>query len=101
MIATMKAFLIVLTVLGITGCASAPSNGCKSISRAKSVELAREQKRGMLSRSVEADQINFASDDVAPAEGHGFADVVGFRGKDGRTLVALIYEDCYVGWTYQ
>ena len=46
-------------------------------------------------------RINFAADHLAAAEGQGFADVVGFDGKDGRTLIALIYEDCYVEWTYQ
>jgi len=55
----------------------------------------------MLGRSVQSERDNFA-DDVAHVaqDSTGYVAKVGFKGKDGRTLVALIDEDCYVGWTY-
>lgn len=81
--ASMRVFLIPLAALVTTGCACAPSTGCKSISRVKAIELARKQKRDMLSRSTDTERINFVSDDVVPAEGAGFADVVGFKGRTG------------------
>ena len=61
--------------------------------------MAVDQKHRMLARSLPSDALNFASDVALPAEGHGYAGVVGFKGKDGRTLIALIEEDCYVGWS--
>jgi hypothetical protein len=90
-----------IPIIGITclvpACSSPPS--CQGISWQKAVELAKEQKQGMLSRSTAIYRDNFASDTALPAEGHGYAGVVGFKGKDGRTLVGLIDDDCYVGWT--
>ncbi len=54
----------------------------------------------MLNRSVQSERDNFAADiaDVAD-DNTGYVAKVGFKGKDGRTLIALIEEDCYVGWT--
>lgn len=54
----------------------------------------------MLGRSVQSERDNFADDVAHVAEDStGYVAKVGFKGKDGRTLVALIDEDCYVGWT--
>ena len=64
------------------------------------VQLAQEQKRGMLSRSVRSEQENFASDRATVAEDPtGYVAKVSFTGKDGQKLIGLIDEDCYVGWT--
>lgn len=70
------------------------------MSQSHAVALAVEQKRGMLGRSVQSERDNFA-DGVAHVaqDSKGYVAKVGFKGKDGRTLVALIHEDCYVGWT--
>lgn len=55
----------------------------------------------MLGQSVKAERDNFVADvaDIAQ-DCTGYVAKVGFKGKDGRILVALIDEDCYVGWTY-
>jgi len=48
------------------------------------------------------EQLNYDSDQavVGPrSELHGYAAKVAFKGRDGRTLIALIDDDCYVGWT--
>ena len=72
------------------------------MSRSQAVELALEQKRGMLSRSTRSYQDNFSSDIATAAEDStGYVAKVGFKGEDGRTLIGLIDEDCYVGWTYR
>ncbi|OAN66522.1 hypothetical protein [Sphingomonas sp. TDK1] len=95
-----KAFLTLSAALGLAGCAAASSTECKSISKEKAVELAREQKRGMLSRAFRSRQENFASDTaILAGDRAGYAAKVSFKGKDGQELVGLIGEDCYVGWT--
>lgn len=72
------------------------------MSHAKAIKLALDQKHGMLSRSVRSEQDNFASDTATVAEDStGYVAKVGFKGKDGRTLIGLIGEDCDLGWTYQ
>lgn len=54
----------------------------------------------MLERSVRSERDNFATDvpEVAK-DSTGYVAKVGFKGIDGSTLIALIDEDCYVGWT--
>lgn len=55
----------------------------------------------MLSRSVVAEQREFAADGptgVLLRDG-GYAAKVEFKGLSGRRLVALIHDDCYIGWT--
>jgi len=70
------------------------------MSNPEAVQLAQEQKRGMLSRSVGAEQQNFASNVATVADDPtGYVAKVSFTGKDGVELVALIDEDCYVGWS--
>lgn len=72
------------------------------MSDSQAIVLALEQKRGMLSRSTRSYQNNFASDIATVAEDSAnYVAKVGFKGKDGRTLIGLIDEDCYVGWTYR
>lgn len=82
-----------------SACSIGNATACKGISRREAIELAIAQKHRMLGRSAEAVRRNFAGDATIPTENNGFAATVGFKGKDGRTLVALIYDDCYVGWT--
>jgi len=59
----------------------------------------------MLNRSTEEYRQNFARDEVTAtrigSEANGYAANVSFAGRDGRILVALVDEDCYVGWTYR
>lgn len=94
-----------LTVIASAAVASACSpialsTECKGISQSQAVALAIKQKRGMLGRSVQSYRDNFAADDADVArDSTGYVAKVGFKGKDGTILVALIDEDCYVGWT--
>jgi hypothetical protein len=82
------------------GSACSPSTACKDLSSAQSVALAVEQKRGMLSRSTTAYRDNFSSDAARLADDStGWVAKVYFNGKDGRTLVAMVDEDCYVSWS--
>ena len=55
----------------------------------------------MLSRSVVAEQREFASDNPTEVliRDNGYAAKVEFKGISGRRLVALIHDDCEVGWT--
>lgn len=80
---------------------TAPATECKDLLQSHAIALAVEQKRGMLGRSVQSERDNFA-DDVAHVaqDSTGCVAKVGFKGEDGRTLGALIDEDCYVGWTF-
>jgi len=72
------------------------------MSGSQAVELALKQKRGMLSRSTRSYRDNFSSDIATVAEDStGYVAKVGFKGKDGRTLIGLVEADCYVGWTYR
>lgn len=76
---------------------------CESISRAEALRIAEDAKLVMLRRSTAAYASNF---DIETAEfvridkeTNGYVANVGFKGRDGRTLVALIHADCYIGWT--
>lgn len=70
------------------------------MSRSQAVELALEQKHQLMTRSTRSYQDNFTSDIASAAEDSaGYVAKVGFKGKDGRTLIGLIDEDCNVGWT--
>lgn len=57
----------------------------------------------MLRRSTDEYATNFDVDEAAfvqvGTETNGYAANVGFKGRDGRTLIALIDADCYIGWT--
>ena len=57
----------------------------------------------MLQRSTQEYAANFAGSEPLfvklGSETNGYAANVGFRGRDGTTLIALVEEDCYVGWT--
>lgn len=81
---------------------SIPSTECKGMSHPQAVKSAREQKRGMLTRSVRSEQENFASDAAEVAkDSTGYVAKVSFTGRNGQRLVGLIDQDCYVGWTKQ
>lgn len=70
------------------------------MSNSEAAALAIEQKRGMLERSVKSQRDNFATDNADVFEDRGgYVAKIAFKGKDGRRLIALIDEDCYVGWT--
>lgn len=76
---------------------------CEPLSPAEALRMAADAKSAMLRRSTDEFATNF---DVGEAdfvrigtETNGYAANVGFKGRDGRTLVALIEADCYIGWT--
>jgi hypothetical protein len=83
------------------GCGAQQRASCAGINRAQAVEMARAVKQGMLSRSTDEEQRTFHSDVATDVrlEAEGYAAKVSFRGTGGRRLVALIEDDCYVGWT--
>ena len=87
--------------LAASACVGAES--CAQLTRAEALEMAKAQKAGMLRRSTKDYAANFAGD--APlfvkvgAATNGYAANVAFKGRDGAILIALIEEDCYVGWT--
>jgi hypothetical protein len=76
---------------------------CETLSHAEALEMASHEKTGMLRRSTREYSANFESSEAAfarvGAETNGYAANVGSRGRNGRTLVALIEADCYIGWT--
>ena len=55
----------------------------------------------MLSRSTGADQRTFESNAATDVrlKAEGYAAKVSFPGLEGKRLIALIDDDCYVGWT--
>jgi hypothetical protein len=65
--------------------------------------MAADEKTGMLGRSTDEYAAHFQSSEAVfvrvGVETNGYAANVGFKGRDGRTLVALIEADCYIGWT--
>lgn len=66
--------------------------------------MALKAKSGMLSRSIEAEQRTYASDEVEEVEevrttAEGYAAKVTFAGLGGARLTALVDDDCYIGWT--
>jgi hypothetical protein len=94
--------LILAAVGGLTSCAQPRSEECAVITRDRAIRIADTAKRGMLSRSADAVEANFAESAArveALNDGRGYGAQVAYVGQDGRTFVALIHEDCYVGWT--
>jgi hypothetical protein len=94
--------IVIASVGALHGCAQPPSNECAAITHEEAVSVADVAKQHMLSRSRLSVQQNFATSSAwvdALNDGRGFGAQVAYRGKDGTTLVALIHEDCYVGWT--
>jgi len=85
----------------VVGCSpKGTADQCKALSPAQATQLAIEQKRHMLARSTISERANFASDaSELGTDLNGYVAKVLFKGKDGKTLVALIEADCYVGWT--
>ncbi len=93
-----------LTCAAVTsgGCGEKQRTRCSGISRTQAVEMARAAKQGMLSRSTAEEQRTFPSGVATDVrlKAEGYAAKVWFQGTDGKRLVALIDNDCYVGWTY-
>ena len=91
--------------LALVSCCSAcsperTSTQCKGLSPSNATSLAIERKNQMLARSAISYRANFASGaSTLATDLNGYVAKVYFRGRDGRTLIALIDEDCYVGWT--
>lgn len=84
------------------GCAQPLSNECAAITHQQAVGIADAAKQGMLSRSLSSVERNFTASPAhveALNDGRGYGAQVAYRGNDGQTLIALIHEDCYVGWT--
>ena len=97
---------VTLSILALAqwACSPVPPDECESMSRAEVVQLAREQKAALLNGSTASERAHFASDVISPPEVRGAVNVVGFKGKDGRTLLAsIIYDgkDCLVGFSYE
>jgi len=90
-------------MVGIALATAACSNRCETLTRSEALEMATGAKAGMLRRSTAKEAANYRSDEPAfvriGAETNGYAANVGFPGRDGTTLVALIEGDCYIGWT--
>ena len=102
----MAAKKLTLTILALSqwACSPVTPNECEGMSRAEAVQLAREHKAVLLNESPASERANFASDVVSTPEQRGSVTGIGFKGKDGRTLVAsFIYDgkDCLVGFSYQ
>lgn len=74
---------------------------CETLTPAGAEAMAVREKAGKLSKSTKGYAANFESDEAVDVrtnvEGH--AAMVGFKGKDGWTLVALVGKDCAVAWT--
>jgi len=74
---------------------------CETLNSAKAEAIAVREKAGKLSKSTPGYAANFESDEVVDVRTNveGNAAKVGFKGKDGWTLVALVGNDCAVAWT--
>ena len=94
--------ILLLVAGGLSNCAQPASTECKAITREQAASIADAAKRGMLSRSTDVVEQNFAASSARVAalnDGRGYGAQVSYQGIDGQTLTALIHEDCYVGWT--
>ena len=98
---TSRLFAIMAAGLLAAACGGGPR--CDPLSRAEALRMAADEKSGMLRRSADDYAANFASSAPAfvriGAETNGYAANVGFEGRDGRILIALIHADCIIGWT--
>ena len=96
-----RAAALIATVLHLGACSG--GKGCGSLNRANALRTAIAAKDAMLRRSTKAYASNFAADRPTfvkiGSETNGYVANVAFRGRDGKELIALIEEDCYVGWT--
>ena len=96
---TARSFLAAFVAFALISCGQQQT--CGTLTPAKAEAMAVREKAGKLSRSPAGYAANFESDEVVDVrtnvEGH--AAKVGFKGKDGWTLVALVREDCAVAWT--
>lgn len=90
-----------ILVFTLAGCEKPHATSCASISASDAQAMALKAKSGMLSRSTEAFQRTYAGDKVEEVriKAEGYAAKVSFSGLGGARLIALIDEDCYLGWT--
>ena len=90
--------MVVFAALALTAC-SQPT--CTSLTPARAEAMAVHEKAGKLSKSTPAYAANFKSDKVIEVrtDAEGYAATIAFMGKDGWTLVALVKNDCSVGWS--
>lgn len=94
-----RAGAMVAVTFVVSGC----GRSCDGLTRDEAFQIAREAKAGMLQRSTDEYAANFKSEEAVfvrvGSETNGYAANVGFEGRNGTTLIALIESDCYVGWT--
>ncbi len=95
--------LLVIVAAGVLAASCGGSSQCERLGRAEALRMAASEKARMLAGSTDEYVANFESSDAdfvrIGTETNGYAANVGFLGRDGRTLVALIEADCYIGWT--
>ena len=95
---TVRAFSAAFVAFALISCGQ---QTCGTLTPAKAEAMAVREKAGKLSRSTAGYAANFKSNEVVDVRtnAEGYAARVAFKGKDGWTLVALVQDDCYVGWT--
>jgi hypothetical protein len=93
-----RAFIVAFVAFALISCGQ---QKCGTLTPAKAEAMAVREKAGMLSRSRAGYAANFESDEVVNVRtnAEGYAAKVAFKGRDGWTLVALVGDDCNVGWT--
>lgn len=96
---TVRVYLAPFVAFVLLSCGQQQT--CETLTSAKAEAMAVREKAGKLSKSTPGYAANFESDEVVDVrtniEGH--AAKVGFKGRDGWTLVALVGDDCAVAWT--
>lgn len=92
---------VTIFMVALAGCDRPQAMSCASISSSDAQAMALKAKSGMLSRSTKADQLRFASNKVEEVrtQAEGYAAKVTFAGSGASRLIALIDDDCYLGWT--
>lgn len=87
--------------LGLVACSKPKSVECAHLTRERASEMAGDALRSSLESEPVERRTDFADSypvDVELRTG-GFAAKASFRGRHNQTMTALIYDDCYVGWT--
>ena len=94
----MTRLLAFLLAVPLAACGT---ENCKPLKAPEAEALALREKVRMLARSTDEYAANFASNDIIETRmnAEGYVAKVTFRGRDGSTLMALVEDDCYVGWT--
>ena len=96
---TVRAYLAAFVAFALFSCGQQQT--CGTLTPAKAEAVAVREKAGKLSKSTPGYAANFESDEAVDVRTNveGYAAKVGFKGKDGWTLVALVGDDCAVAWT--